>query len=148
MISVIGKEESIVRMGEDAGYQHFLPFPQCFKRPFSRSENRMPIHIRILQENKNESMKVGKVESIVWVGEGVVASIFSHFHSASKGLFLWSENGLPKHIKIVRKKKKGQRQSKKVGKVESTVRMGENAGYQHFLPFPQCLKRHLSLERE
>ena len=31
----IDKVESVVRMGEDAGYQHPLLFPQCFKRPIS-----------------------------------------------------------------------------------------------------------------
>ena len=29
------RRKSIVRMDEDAGYQHPLPFPQCFKRPIS-----------------------------------------------------------------------------------------------------------------
>ena len=32
MISVIGKIEGIVRMGEDAGHQHPLPFQQYFKK--------------------------------------------------------------------------------------------------------------------
>ena len=29
------KVENIVRMGEDAGFRHPLPFPQSFKRPIS-----------------------------------------------------------------------------------------------------------------
>ena len=34
----LGPEENIVGKGENAGYQHFLLFPQCFQRPsFSRS---------------------------------------------------------------------------------------------------------------
>ena len=28
---VSGKEENMVRKGENAGYQHFLLFPQCFQ---------------------------------------------------------------------------------------------------------------------
>ena len=33
-----GKGKNIVGKGENAGYQHFLLFPQCFqKTPFSRS---------------------------------------------------------------------------------------------------------------
>ena len=27
--------ENIVRKGENAGYQHFLLFPQCFQKPSS-----------------------------------------------------------------------------------------------------------------
>ena len=29
---VLGREESIVGKGENAGYQHFLLFPQCFQK--------------------------------------------------------------------------------------------------------------------
>ena len=28
---ILGKLENIVEKGENAGYQHFLLFPQCFK---------------------------------------------------------------------------------------------------------------------
>ena len=37
MISVLDRVENSVRKGENAGYQHFLLFPQCFQKPsFSR----------------------------------------------------------------------------------------------------------------
>ena len=29
---VFNKVENIVRNGENAGYQHFLPFPNCFQK--------------------------------------------------------------------------------------------------------------------
>ena len=29
----LGRIESIVGKGENAGYQHFLLFPQCFQKP-------------------------------------------------------------------------------------------------------------------
>ena len=29
---VLGRVENIVGMGENAGYQHFLLFPQCFQK--------------------------------------------------------------------------------------------------------------------
>ena len=29
---VLGREENIVRKGENAGNQHFLLFPQCFQK--------------------------------------------------------------------------------------------------------------------
>ena len=32
LISVSGREENIVGKGENAGYQHFLLFPQCFQK--------------------------------------------------------------------------------------------------------------------
>ena len=31
---VSGREENIVGKGENAGYQHFLLFPQCFQKGF------------------------------------------------------------------------------------------------------------------
>ena len=31
----MGRVENTVGKGENAGYQHFLLFPQCFQRPFS-----------------------------------------------------------------------------------------------------------------
>ena len=31
MISVLDREENIVRKGENDGYQHFLIFPKCFQ---------------------------------------------------------------------------------------------------------------------
>ena len=33
---VLDRVENIVEKGENAGYQHFLLFPQCFKRLFPR----------------------------------------------------------------------------------------------------------------
>ena len=35
MISVFDKVENSVGKGENAGYQHFLLFPQCFPKPSS-----------------------------------------------------------------------------------------------------------------
>ena len=32
LLFVLGRVENIVRKGENAGYQHFLLFPQCFHR--------------------------------------------------------------------------------------------------------------------
>ena len=38
LVFVLGRLENIVGKGENAGYQHFLLFPQCFqKASFSRS---------------------------------------------------------------------------------------------------------------
>ena len=34
MIFVCDRDENIVGKGENAGYQHFLLFPQCFQRAF------------------------------------------------------------------------------------------------------------------
>ena len=34
MISIFDRVENIVRKGENAGYQHFLHFSQCFQKGF------------------------------------------------------------------------------------------------------------------
>ena len=36
MISLFGGVENTVGKGENAGYQHFLLFPQCFQKVFDR----------------------------------------------------------------------------------------------------------------
>ena len=35
MISLLDRVENMVEKGENAGYQHFLLFPQCFPKPSS-----------------------------------------------------------------------------------------------------------------
>ena len=35
MISLFDRVENTVGKGENAGYQHFLLFPQCFPKPYS-----------------------------------------------------------------------------------------------------------------
>ena len=35
MASPLDRVENTVGKGENAGYQHFLLFPQCFQKPFS-----------------------------------------------------------------------------------------------------------------
>ena len=35
MISLLDRVENTVGKGENAGYQHFLFFPQCIPKPFS-----------------------------------------------------------------------------------------------------------------
>ena len=35
IISLFGRVENTVGKGENAGYQHFLLFPQCFPKPSS-----------------------------------------------------------------------------------------------------------------
>ena len=47
-----------------------------------------------------------------------------------------------------KKKKKERRQKMKVCKIENIVRIGENAGDQRLLPFPQYFKMPLSQEQE
>ena len=33
-VFLLDRVENIVEKGENAGYQHFLPFPQCFTKVF------------------------------------------------------------------------------------------------------------------
>ena len=35
MIPIFGRVENIAWKGENTGYQHFLPFPQCFQKASS-----------------------------------------------------------------------------------------------------------------
>ena len=40
---VFHRIENFVRKEENAGYQHFLPFPQCFQKAFSSSASKVVI---------------------------------------------------------------------------------------------------------
>ena len=52
VVSDFDRVESIVCKGENAGYQHFLLFPQCFQKPcFSGSFNSLP-NYKILDQSK------------------------------------------------------------------------------------------------
>ena len=54
MISAYDREENIVGMGENAGYQHFLLFPQCFQKiSFSGL-----LKVRMVWERVNEMVHV------------------------------------------------------------------------------------------
>ena len=52
MTLLYDRVENIVGKGENAGSQHFLPFPQCLKFPSSKCI--LLIHIKIVQEDKTE----------------------------------------------------------------------------------------------
>ena len=39
-ILVFDRFENIVGKGENAGYKHFLLFPQCFQKPFIQGTNK------------------------------------------------------------------------------------------------------------
>ena len=83
---VLGRIENIVGKGENAGYQHFLLFPQCFQtRSFPEQYRR--------QSNIDDKIIVTQ------------------------------------RLKFV------------LGRIENIVGKGENAGYQHFLLFPQCFQK-------
>ena len=40
---VLGREENFVGKGENAGYQHFLLFPQCFQKAFFKELSKVGI---------------------------------------------------------------------------------------------------------
>ena len=40
MISVFNRVENIVGKGENAGYQHFFFFPQCFQKALSQGHEK------------------------------------------------------------------------------------------------------------
>ena len=40
MKNVLGMVENILGKGENAGYQHFLLFPKCFKKPHSSGQEK------------------------------------------------------------------------------------------------------------
>ena len=56
MISLFERVENTVEKGENAGYQHFLLFPQCFTKPSSTRSFKVGIalqRVNPLPNNRN-----------------------------------------------------------------------------------------------
>ena len=54
---VLGKAKNTVRKGENAGYQHFLRFTQCFRKAsFSRSVNLSIMWLRVKFNRNGEEI--------------------------------------------------------------------------------------------
>ena len=43
IVSLLDRVENTVGKGENAGYQHFLLFPQCFQKPSSLESSKVGI---------------------------------------------------------------------------------------------------------
>ena len=43
IVSLLDRVENTVEKGENAGYQHFLLFPQCFPKPSSLESSKVGI---------------------------------------------------------------------------------------------------------
>ena len=54
IISVFDRAENIVGKGENAGYQHFLLVPQCFKRLLSHKSHNVSLSGNGLNDNRYE----------------------------------------------------------------------------------------------
>ena len=89
---VLGRVENIVGKGENAGYQHFLLFPQCFQKA-----------------SFSGSLKV--------YGKKLNLNTLTLYHT------IQTFNDPPRKTRF-----------------ENIVGKGENAGYQHFLLFPQSFQ--------
>ena len=59
MISLLDRAENAVEKGENAGYQHFLLYPQCFLKPSSLESFKVGIVWYTLQKVKAQSQTAG-----------------------------------------------------------------------------------------
>ena len=66
---VEGSVENIVGKGENAGYQHFLNFPQCFQRAFFSGSLKVGIVWERVKLNKNGKKFSKRVENTEGKGE-------------------------------------------------------------------------------
>ena len=99
--------ENTVGKGENAGYQHFLLFPQCFPKLSSLGS----LKVAIVWQRVN-SLPNNKI--LYW---------------SKLNAFVDDNLNANQILKFA------------VGRAENIVRKGENAGYQHFLLFPQCFQK-------
>ena len=106
MVYILDRAENIVGKGDNAGYQHFLLFPQCFQKP-----------------SCPRLLKVG----IVWERVNCLPSSKS-FNSVYFKEFAGGQLNVAYIMFSV------------LVKLKTFWKKGENAGYQHFLRFPQCFQ--------
>ena len=90
-------------------------------------------------------MKIDKVESIVRMGEDSGLSASPPLSTMFQKAYFPVSRVYCLYISKLFKKIRPKAKKMKTDKVESIVRMGEDVGYQHPLPFPVCFKRPISL---
>ena len=66
LITVFNRVENIVEKGENAGYQHFLLFPQCFQKScFGKSQDCV---VRVKYENNIDwYLKKAFADNFIWL---------------------------------------------------------------------------------
>ena len=65
-ISLLDRVENTEGKGENAGYQHFLLFPQCFPKPFSLGLLKVEI---VWKRVKRKSKTIMEKTCTVWTGQ-------------------------------------------------------------------------------
>ena len=162
--------ENTVGKGEIASYEQFLLFSQCFEKTCSadtskqgfvwKRVNSLPNDIilnqsrlkAIVDDKINVIQKVNfdlrRVESIVGKGENAA---YQHFLLFPQCLQNFSSYRSLANDKILNQSKLKSIADDKINviqkvnfdlrRIENIVRKRENAGYQHFLLFPQCFQK-------
>ena len=116
-LTTLGKThfENIEEKGENAGNQHFLLFPQCFllfPKQFSIFQSHLFCRLQMVS---------------IWTSHQFCRLVTSIFWSKLKAF-------ADERIKWNEKEKLVS------ARIKNIVGKGENAGYQHFLLFPQCFQ--------
>ena len=109
----MGKEEK-------ANYQHCLFFPQHFEKILYHGHQKMPLCSKGL---KLEEFAYNKIRVFISLPNNKIYG-WSKLKAFADDIINATEK-----LKFV------------LGRVENVVGKGENAGYQHFLLFPQCFQK-------
>ena len=112
---VLGRVEKIIGKGENAGYQHFFLFPQCFQKA-SFSEL---LKVRIMCGNlrvKGDNEPITKQQIFILI--------------QIESLHNYTDN----KINVIKKL------TFALERVENIRGKGEKADHQHSLPFPPCFQ--------
>ena len=73
MMFVFDRDENIVGKEENAGYQHFLLFPQCFQKAFNSGSLKVGIAWERVQEsNGSNQIKKETQVKLVWIENTVM----------------------------------------------------------------------------
>ena len=126
VLCILESTENIVGKGENAGYQHFLLFPQCFQK-FSFPSLKFGIsglRLKLILQG-NSCTKESKLADKPITRQQLLD--YSKLKEFADDNFKFDENG------------------RKLSKwVENIVGKGEIARYEQFLLFSQCFQRLIS----
>ena len=136
--------ENNVGKGENAGYQHFLHFPQCFQRAFNfRSLKVEIVSYRVTKQISYFTSHLFCCLQKFPICTSLKFSLFGTgltLYQTTKFL-AWSKLKAFADDKIDAVKM----MISLIDRLENTGGIGENAGNQHFLLFPQCFPNPSSI---
>ena len=142
IISVFDRVENIVGKGENADYQHFLLFPQCFEKASFPDKSKGVIVWEWVDKKNGDSMEITHQISLLQVirKDGRCGSTVGCYHDCKKGvcswLFIWNVDGETEKVFTFSAKQTGNRYAAVALSSDANMVMNLNSVLERIYPFP------------